>query len=211
MPDQTAFLTFLAAALALNLAPGPDMLYVLGRSLGQGHRAGIVSSLGIFVGCLVHVFAAALGLAAILRSSAIAYDVIRYAGAAYLIYLGIRVLTSKAEAASLDPTLDRDHNLWAIFRQGVITNVLNPKVAMFFLAFLPQFADPARGNVALTIIVLGLIFDLGGTLVNIAVAVLAGRLGDSLRYSPRVARAQRWFTGTVFVGLGLRLGLAGKN
>jgi len=135
MPEKAAFLTFLVAALALNLAPGPDMLYVIGRSLGQGKRAGIVSALGIFAGCLVHIIAAAVGIAAVLRSSPMAFSVVRYAGAAYLVYLGVRMIAAKASALSAD-ALPKPEALSKIFCQGVITNVLNPKVAMFFLAFL---------------------------------------------------------------------------
>src|ERR1700704_1501658 len=132
MPEQSAFLTFLLAAFMLNIAPGPDMLYVIGRSVGQGRKAGIVSSLGVFVGCWAHILAAAFGIAALLRSSPVAFNVVRYAGAAYLIYLGIRMLVQKTDLASQQLNAER---LSRIFRQGVITNVLNPKVAIFFLAF----------------------------------------------------------------------------
>src|SRR5437868_4979380 len=159
MPEKAAFATFLVAALMLNLAPGPDMLYVLGRSLGQGRRAGIISALGIFAGCLVHILAAALGLAAILRSSALAYDIVRYAGAAYLIYLGVRLIIAQTSDESL--ATPAPARLSSIFYQGVATNVLNPKVAMFFLAFLPQFIDARHGSVVLQIVALGLIFDTG--------------------------------------------------
>ena len=209
MPDRTAFLTFLIASLALNLAPGPDMLYVLGRSLGQGRRAGIVSSLGIFVGCLVHIAAAALGLAALLRASVVAFNLIRYAGAAYLIYLGARMLFSKdAQNTLASGATTQPASLRRIFMQGVISDVLNPKVAMFFVAFLPQFVNPARGPVVFQIVVLGLILDVGGTLVNLGVAFFAGEIGNRLRESDRIARWQRWFTGSIFIGLGVRLGLA---
>ena len=202
MPEKAAFLTFLVAALALNLAPGPDMLYVIGRSVGQGRRAGIVSSLGVFVGCWVHILAAAFGIAALLRSSPVAFNAVRYAGAAYLIYLGIRMLAQKTNLASQQV---KTESLGAIFRQGVITNVLNPKVAIFFLAFLPQFIDAHRGSVALQIVLLGLIFNVGGTLVNLAVAYAGGTLGELLRRNQAIARLQRQFTGLIFVGLGLRL------
>jgi len=212
MPDHAAFLAFLVAALALNFAPGPDMLYVLGRSLGQGRKAGIVSALGIFAGCLVHIAAAALGLAALLRASAAAYNIIRYAGAAYLIYLGVRMLLSKDahNALSAGNSL-QSASLSRIFTQGVITNVLNPKVAMFFVAFLPQFVNAARGPVVFQIAVLGLIFDAGGTLVNVGVAFFAGHIGNRLRQSARAASLQRWFTGSIFIGLGIRLGLASRK
>jgi threonine/homoserine/homoserine lactone efflux protein len=206
MPEKTAFLTFIVSALALNLAPGPDMLYVIGRSLGQGRRAGVVSALGIFCGCLVHIIAAAVGVAALLRSSPVAFNMVRYAGAAYLVYLGARMLLSK-DSALAPGNLPQPEPLSKIFTQGVITNVLNPKVAMFFLAFLPQFVNP-NGVVVLQIAALGLIFNTGGTLVNLAVALAAGRMGDRLRRSTRAARIERWFAGTVFVGLGARLAIA---
>ena len=202
MPEKAAFLAFLVAAFALNLAPGPDMLYVIGRSVGQGRRAGIVSSLGVFVGCWVHILAAAFGIAALLRSSPVAFNVVRYAGAAYLIYLGIRMLAQKANLIS-EPL--KAESLTSIFRQGAITNVLNPKVAIFFLAFLPQFIDARRGSVAFQIVLLGLIFNVGGTLVNLAVAYAGGTLGELLRRNQSLARLQRRFTGLIFVGLGLRL------
>jgi threonine/homoserine/homoserine lactone efflux protein len=214
MPDHAAFLAFLVAALALNFAPGPDMLYVLGRSLGQGRKAGVVSALGIFAGCLVHIAAAALGLAALLQASATAYNIIRYAGAAYLLYLGVRMLLNRkqdAQNAIATGNAPAPASLRRIFTQGVITNVLNPKVAMFFVAFLPQFVNAARGPVIFQIAVLGLIFDVGGTLVNIGVAFFAGHIGNRLRQSARAARLQRWFTGSIFIGLGIRLGLASRR
>src|SRR6476620_6927575 len=202
MPEKAAFLTFVVAAFMLNIAPGPDMLYVIGRSVGQGRRAGLVSALGVFVGCWVHILAAAFGIAALLRSSPLAFNLVRYAGAAYLIYLGIRSVVKRTDLSSqqLEP-----EKLGSIFRQGAITNMLNPKVAIFFLAFLPQFIDASRGSVALQIVVLGLIFNIGGTLVNLAVAYAGGTLGELLRRNQSIARLQRRFTGLIFVGLGLRL------
>jgi threonine/homoserine/homoserine lactone efflux protein len=206
MPDKSAFITFLIASCLLNLAPGPDMLYVMGRSIGQGRRAGTVSALGIFTGTLVHITLAAAGLTAILRSSPAAFNIIRYAGAAYLLYLGLRILIqrdSRLAAANLAKV-----SLWSVFSQGVVTNVLNPKVALFFLAFLPQFVNTRGGNTALDIVLLGMIFNVGGTLVNLAVASTGGLLGNLLRSNPRIARIQQRFTGAVFVGLGLRLGFS---
>jgi len=202
MPEKAAFLTFLVAAFALNIAPGPDMLYVIGRSVGQGRRAGIVSALGVFVGCWVHILAAAFGIAALLRSSPMAFNLVRYAGAGYLIYLGLKMLAQRTDLTSQQL---KTESLGAIFRQGVITNVLNPKVAIFFLAFLPQFIDARRGSVALQIVLLGLIFNVGGTLVNLGVAYAGGTLGELLRRNQSIARWQRRFTGLIFVGLGLRL------
>lgn len=202
MPEKTAFLTFLFAAFMLNIAPGPDMLYVVGRSLGQGRKAGIVSALGIFVGCWAHILAAAFGIAALLRSSPIAFNVVRYAGAAYLVYLGIKMIVQRSNLAQQQP---KPASLASIFRQGVITNVLNPKVALFFLAFLPQFIDAHRDSVVWQILLLGLIFNVGGTAVNLGVAYAGGTLGELLRRNARFARMQQWFTGLVFIGLGARL------
>ena len=204
MPDFNTLGAFAIAAFLLNIAPGPDMLYVMGRSIGQGKRAGVISALGIFVGCLVHISAAAFGLAAVLHSSPSAFNMVRYAGAAYLLYLGVRILLRKSSFETLDTEAAP---LNQIFAQGVITNVLNPKVALFFLAFLPQFIQPQRGPVALQIFILGMLFDVGGTLVNLAVAQAGGRLGDVLKRHTGLARVQRWFTGTVFIGLGMRVAL----
>jgi threonine/homoserine/homoserine lactone efflux protein len=194
------------ASLALNLTPGPDMLYVLGRSVGQGRRAGVVSALGIGAGTLVHMTAVALGLSALLREVPAAYEAIRYAGAAYLLYLGLRAWLERGSMAVRGG--GEEHvPLWRVFRQGVVTNVLNPKVALFFLAFLPQFVSPERGPVGLQIVLLGLAFDISGTAVNVGVGLAGGWLGDLLRRNPRLARAQRWFTGGVFVALAVRLAL----
>jgi threonine/homoserine/homoserine lactone efflux protein len=143
-----------------------------------------------------------LGIAALLRPSPVAFNAVRYAGAAYLIYLGIKMLAQKTDLTS-QPL--KTESLDAIFRQGAITNMLNPKVAIFFLAFLPQFIDAHRGSVALQIVLLGLIFNIGGTLVNLAVAYAGGTLGELLRRNQSIARLQRRFTGLIFVGLGLRL------
>jgi RhtB (resistance to homoserine/threonine) family protein len=203
-----SLLLFLTASLALNLAPGPDMLYVSTRSLSQGRRAGVISALGIAAGSVVHTILIASGLAALLHAVPIAYDIVRYAGAAYLIWLGVQALRTKTDAMSTMHVVRADE--WAIFRQGMITNLLNPKVALFFLAFLPQFTDPARGAVPLQVIVLGCLFNLSGTIVNIAVAWLTSSAGRLLK-AERASRAFRWVTGSVFIGLGLRLALGERR
>jgi len=194
----------MTATLALNLAPGPDMLYVSTRSLTQGRRAGVISALGIAAGSVVHTVAIASGLAALLRAVPLAYEIVRFAGAAYLIWLGIQALLAKTGPLDGKP-LDRASE-WTIFRQGVITNLLNPKVALFFLAFLPQFVRE-DGPVALQIIVLGCLFNLSGTLVNIGVAQVAASARGWLATGERVQRIFRWLTASVFVGLGLRLAI----
>jgi threonine/homoserine/homoserine lactone efflux protein len=209
MFDLAPLALFMTATLALNLAPGPDMLYVSTRSLTQGRRAGVISALGIAAGTCVHMVAIASGLAVLLRALPLAYEIVRLAGAAYLIWLGVQALRGKAGPAAGKP-LDRESE-WAVFRQGAITNILNPKVALFFLAFLPQFVDPARGSVALQIVVLGCLFNTSGTIVNIAVAYLAASAGRWLGARGHVERIFRWLTASVFIGLGLRLALGDRK
>ena len=197
--------SFLLATIALNLAPGPDMTYVAARSLGQGRRAGIISALGISFGCLFHVAAAAAGVAVVLRAWPEIYTVVRVVGAVYLVYLGVGLLKRAGSTAHLTAVAADSEG--AIFRQGAITNVLNPKVALFFLAFLPQFVDPSRGGPAVQALALGAIFITSGTIVNVAVAWLAG--GVRALLESRSGRA--WFqrtSGAILVALGVRLALA---
>jgi threonine/homoserine/homoserine lactone efflux protein len=208
MPDLHSFLLFLAAGLALNFTPGPDMLYVAARGASEGRPAGIASALGIGAGTLVHITLVALGLAALLAAVPVAYLVVRITGAVYLVYLGVRAIRSRSTLTvrQLEPA-----PLSVVFRQGVITNVLNPKVALFFLAFLPQFVDPSRGNPVIQIVVLGLVFDLTGTLVNLGVAVGASRAASRLREATPARNVLQKITGVLFIGLGLRLAFAGRR
>lgn len=209
MFDLSQVALFLLATVTLNITPGPDMLYCAARTLGQGKRAGIASALGISTGCLVHTLAAALGVSAILSYSAITFLIIKYLGAAYLIYLGIKTFRSKSPMG-----INRDIapvSTAKIFWQGVVTNVLNPKVALFFLSFLPQFVHPERGSVALQITALGLMFITSGTIVLIAMILIVGRAGRWLEARPAFVRAQKWFTGSVFIALGARLALADRK
>jgi threonine/homoserine/homoserine lactone efflux protein len=203
LPGTNALIVFFIATVTLNLSPGPDMLYVISRSLGQGRKAGVISALGIGAGTLVHTCIAAFGLAAILLSIPIAFEVIRYAGAVYLIFLGIRMLLSRRLDSTESSPSTGDANLRMIFRQGVTTNVLNPKVALFFLAFLPQFVDPTKGAVALQIVLLGLIFDTSGTSWNIIVASIAGRASDLLRKRSGFHRLQKVLPGAILIALGV--------
>ncbi|HJR67956.1 MAG TPA: LysE family translocator [Gemmatimonadaceae bacterium] len=205
LPDTNTLLLFMMAALALNVTPGPDMLYVVARSVGEGRAAGVISSLGIAAGSIVHTLAVALGLAGLLRAVPIAFEIVKWVGAAYLIWLGVRALRSRAGPAdevAVTPASKR-----AVFGQGMLTNLLNPKVALFFLAFLPQFVDPERGPVALQIISLGLLFNTSGTLVNVLVAVLASRAGAWSRRQFGESALLRRMTGVLFIGLGVRLAL----
>ena len=203
MLDAHSLVAFVGAGLLLNLTPGPDVLYIVGRSLSQGRLAGVVSAVGISAGCLFHVAAAALGLSALLLAVPIAYDALRYAGAAYLMWMGIRALRLRAGAVTV-PSLACTP-LGAIFRQGMVTNVLNPKVALFFLAFLPQFTDASRGPLAPQFLLLGLIFIANGLVVCLGYALAASWLGSWLtaRYD-----LHTWLNramGALFVGLGVRL------
>ena len=209
MPDWSGLSLFVSVALVMVFTPGPNTLYIVARSVEQGRAAGIVSSLGVQVGTLVHVAAAALGLSALLVSSAAAFAAVRYAGAAYLIYLGIKTLLTKEETAAAR-RLGRAR-LGQVFRQGVIVNVLNPKTALFFFAFLPQFVDASRGSVGAQIVLLGSILVLLGTLSDFAYALAAGSVGGWLRGNRKLLRAQRYFTGSVYLGLGAATALGGAR
>jgi threonine/homoserine/homoserine lactone efflux protein len=197
------------AAVALLVTPGPAVLYIVARSVEQGRWAGLVSALGVHVGTLVHVAAAALGLSALLVSSALAFNVVKYLGAVYLVYLGLRRLLAPAAAAESAAAPPR--TLRRLFAQGIVVNILNPKTALFFLAFLPQFVDPARGQVGGQILVLGLMFVVLGVVSDGLYAVLAGAAGGWLKRDGRVLRAERYITGSVFVGLGLTAAFAGDG
>ena len=207
MPDASSLTVFVLAALALLLVPGPAVLYIVARSVDQGRSAGLVSVLGVSIGSMVHVVAAALGLSAILVQSAAAFRTIKYLGAAYLIYLGIRRLLGKGDAI-VDAT-GTNRSLRRIFFQGVWVNILNPKTALFFFAFLPQFVDVSAGSVGMQILFLGTLLVTMGIVTDGAYAIAAGSLGDWLKNRPRVVTAQRLFAGGVFISLGLATALGG--
>jgi threonine/homoserine/homoserine lactone efflux protein len=208
-PEAETFALFLAAALALLVVPGPAVVYIVAQSIDQGRVAGLVSTLGIGAGSLVHVAAAAVGLSSLLVSSAEAFAVVKYAGAAYLVLLGVRRLLGRDVADA--PGAASPKPLRRLFRQGVIVNVLNPKTALFFVAFLPQFVDADAGAVGAQIAVLGLIFVLLGLVSDGTYALVAGALSGWLRGSSRALRAQRYVSGTVFVSLGLATALASRR
>lgn len=203
IPDIDNLGVFLLAAVTMNVTPGPDTLYVLARSVGQGRTAGVVSVLGGSTGRLVHTCATALGLSALVVSSPAAFRVVKYLGAAYLVYLGVRMIFGKAEGRVHAER--RRESLLRVYGQGVATNVLNPAVAAFFISFLPQFVSPTRGSVAAQVLFLGALFTTTATLWSLTVALLAGTFGDFLRRHPRMALAQRAVAGTVLVALGARL------
>jgi threonine/homoserine/homoserine lactone efflux protein len=206
--DINNFLLFAFASLMLNITPGSDMLYVATRSTGQGVKAGIISSLGIMAGCFVHIIAAVAGLSFILRESAIAFSIVKYLGAAYLIYLGIRSLISKDNVFAISKA-DAASNK-KIFLQGAITNILNPKVALFFLAFLPQFISVDSANASIMILLLGIWFNISGTLVNIGVALVFGKMGNWMSGQQWFTKWQQKLTGAVLFFLGIKIALA-KN
>ncbi len=197
---------FLLAALALLLTPGPAVLYIVARSLDQGRRAGLVSVLSIEVGNSVHVLGAALGLSALILSSALAFSIVKYLGAAYLIYLGLRRLLAR-DPAQQAAAFQRQ-SLRRIFRQGVIVAILNPKTALFFLAFLPQFVDPSRGSVTAQLLTLGCLFVLMAVITDSLYALLAGTAGQWLKGTRSFVRAEKYVVGSVYIGLGLTAALA---
>jgi threonine/homoserine/homoserine lactone efflux protein len=202
MPGWDQLLPFLAAALALNLTPGADMTYVLSRSVAQGRSAGIASSLGIFCGSAIHTMLAAAGVSALLAASEIGFQILKWAGCAYLAWLAFKLLRSRPTAEELAGAART--SLARVWAEGVLVNLLNPKVAIFILAFIPQFTDPARGAVWAQIAVLGTLFNIGGTLVNITVATVAGSLAGRLRARPRIQLWMNRVSGAVLALLALR-------
>jgi len=208
IPDTASLTVFVVAALALLLVPGPAVAYVVARSIHQGRRAGLASVLGLHVGTLVHIAAATVGLSALIVSSAVAFTAVKIAGALYLIGLGLWTLF--ARGSETEVALGGGRNLRRAFAEGIVVNVLNPKTALFFLAFLPQFVDPDASHPAAQIAVLGMLFVLLGLVTDSLYAIAAGTAGDLLRRSRRFLRAQRYVTGTVYVGLGVATALGGS-
>ena len=201
---------FIVAGLLLNIAPGPDSLFIMARSATQGWRAGFVACWGVGSGVFVHVFAAALGLSALLATSATAFAVVKAIGAAYLVWIGIGMLRARAEAAQAVDAAPRVLRYRDIFRQGFLTNVLNPKVALFFLAFVPQFIAPDAASKPLAFIVLGAIFDINGMLWCHGLALFTAFASSRLRVGASVGRWLNRTMGAVFVALGAKLALASR-
>ena len=210
MLTGTNLLVFAGASLALIVIPGPDMIYVLTRGISGGRKVALVSAAGVCIGLCVHSMFAAVGLSEILRQSALAFSVVKYVGAAYLVYLGVRTLLSKKDF-QLSNESPPPAPLSRYFLQGVASDLLNPKVALFFLAYLPQFVNPNAGSAALQLLTLGLIFALLALVVVGALGLFSGTVGEWFGSRPRVADGLRWITGSVFVCLGLRLALPGRS
>jgi len=207
MIDLSTLTLFVIAASVLLITPGPAVLYIVTRSIDPGRMAGIVSVLGIAAGTLFHFAAAAFGISALLVSSALAFNLVKYAGAAYLVYLGIRKLIVRDELQPQE--VKKNKKLSRIFYEGIVVNLLNPKTALFFFAFLPQFVDVHRGNVTSQILFLGLIFIIMGITSDGLYAMLSGSLGQWLRGNLRFLRAQRYVAGSVYIGLGVTTALSG--
>ena len=207
--SHSSLLLFVTGAALLLVIPGPAVTYVVSRSIGHGRAAGLVSVTGIVVGTLLHVTAATLGLSALLASSALAFQFIKYLGAAYLIYLGIRTL--RRDDSQLLQAANGERRLLRIFVQGVLVNLLNPKTALFFLAFLPQFVDPSLGHPNLQIFQLGVLFALMGWISDSVWAVLAGTVAERFRSSVRLRRAQRNVSGGALIALGLASTFSGAK
>jgi threonine/homoserine/homoserine lactone efflux protein len=210
LPSAKDLVLFITAALILLLIPGPAVLYIVARSVDQGRKAGLASTSGIATGTLAHVLAATLGLSALLLSSAVAYSMVKYAGAAYLFYLGIKKLRER-------PLADEDVRhvqalpLRRVYTQGVLVQVLNPKTAIFFFAFLPQFVNPARGHVSLQFFALGMLFTLMGLMSDSAWALTAGSAAGWLRRNRTFIRNERYVSGTVYLGLGMATAVSGSR
>ncbi len=209
MPPLETLGVFSLAAVALLLIPGPAVTYIVTRSIDQGRRAGLVSVAGIHVGTSVHIIAATLGLSGLLLSSAVAFDAVKYLGAAYLIVIGVRTLL--ARSADPDPLLPPRRQLRRIFADAVVVNALNPKTALFFLAFLPQFVDPARGAIAVQILALGALFTALGLVTDTGYALSASAAAYRLRTSSLFARVRTRFAGVIYIVLGASAALTARS
>lgn len=206
MPDAASLIGFIAASLVVLLLPGPGVLYVVAQSSAQGVRAGLVSALGLSAGAMVHVIAATAGLSAVLIASATAYGIVKLAGAAYLIYLGVRMLTSRGWTSP--PKTAGNRPVRRVFADGVLVSVFNPKIAVFFLAYLPQFVDPARGPVAQQVFLLGATYSLLAIVTDGSYALVTGGLRTRLQGRTRWARWPRALGGGLLIALGVRAALA---
>ncbi|CAN5509162.1 LysE family translocator [soil metagenome] len=209
-PTPMNLYLFFITSLLLNLTPGNDMLYVASRSVSQGVKGGMVSALGVFIGCFVHILAAVLGLSLIISQSAYLFQLIKFAGAGYLIYLGIKALLARpgVNTANEKPAKAK---YWILLKQGIVTNALNPKVAVFFLSFLPQFINASSPGFKFQLLGLGIWFDVQGTLVLILVAIILGKTKDFFSRNPKIWRIQEKVTGFILIGLGIRIAFASKK
>jgi threonine/homoserine/homoserine lactone efflux protein len=211
MDSLSYWLLFFSAAFAINISPGPDLIFVLSRTIAEGRKVGFASLLGVWTGALVHVSAAALGLSAILAASDVAFAVVKYAGAAYLVYLGLRALRAKTPAFGTPHPAARRTTPWMAYRQGVSVDILNPKAAIFFLAFLPQFVRPELGHVSAQIMLLGVLVIAVAVVVEFSAMLLAARLTQALRGNARISAWLQRLLGSILIALGVRLALIGHR
>ncbi len=207
LPELHKLVLFIGASIVMLVIPGPAVLFIVARGISQGRLAAFASVLGVAVGSFVHVIAAVVGLSALMAGSAFAFSVVKYVGAAYLIYLGVMTLLKKRRR-EVSPKIERK-SLRRLFVDGIVVNVLNPKTALFFLAFLPQFADPAHFTEQA--LLLGAVFVVLAILSDGTYALISGSLGHFLRGQPRFLAAQRWISGSVYIGLGVLTALADRN
>src|SRR5262245_10212455 len=210
MPSPSILVLYTATAVVVLLIPGPAVLYIVSQSVRQGRRAGIASVLGIHAGTLVQVVAAVLGGSYLLLTSALTYSVVKYLGAAYLVYLGVRKLLGRDEPRAIE-TAAQPRSAARLFYQGMLVNVLNPKLALFFFAFLPQFVDRSRGAVPVQVATFGIVFVLRGWCPDAGYALVAGTVGPWLRGHARLLRGERYVVGTTFIGLGVAAALTGTR
>jgi threonine/homoserine/homoserine lactone efflux protein len=204
MPTFETLALFTTAAIVITLVPGPSMMYVMSRSIAHGRAAGICSAFGLATGLLIHTIAASLGLSVIFFYSPLTYLIIKYLGAIYLIYLGTRSLFTK-EALHQSSISQQPINKYQVYTQGIITELLNPKTALFFLSFLPQFVDPLRGSTALQMFILGFILILTALTADLIIGITGGMMSTWFSAHPFIQKAQRWLAGTVLISLGVRL------
>lgn len=208
MIEQSQLIYFIAASAALTLLPGPDILFVLTQSISQGKSAGIATASGLCTGVLIHTAAASLGISAIVYKSALAFEIVKYAGAAYLLYLAWQAFREKGELISSAPA--RETEIFALYRRGIFMNVLNPKVALFFLAFLPQFVNISSGNVPMQMIFLGIIFMIQAWLIFSVISVFAGVIGEKIVKKPGVGKYINYGKAGIFTFIGVKLALSHK-
>jgi threonine/homoserine/homoserine lactone efflux protein len=206
--ENSQLMYFIAASAALTFLPGPDILFVLTQSISQGKMAGVATATGLCTGILVHTSAAALGISALIYKSALAFEIVKYAGAAYLLYLAWQALRESGELISSVPV--RETNTFALYRRGIFMNVLNPKVALFFLAFLPQFVNAESGNVSMQMVFLGIVFLIQAWLIFSAISVFAGTIGDKIVKKPGIGKYINWGKAGIFTVIGVKLALSHK-
>lgn len=204
--DTSQLAYFLGASILLTIAPGPDNVFVVTQGITRGRKAAVLTAIGMCSGISVHTTAAALGISAVFYSSAVAFSMVKFAGAAYLLFLAWKTVRERRDIELRGN--DRQLSGFALFKRGFIMNVLNPKVALFFVAFLPQFVSPGSGNVALEMVMLGLVFMVQGMIIFTAIGLLSGAIGSYLLQKPQVSRIFPWLTAGIFATLGIRLALA---